>query len=260
MPSASLSTAARTVSPVWANGWMDSSASRIVVTLIDSCTGFPVTGWDPAHDGSRFMISSSRGTADHITWEGDLNGVGQYAWVVSSLVVGTSTYNIQVNVSNVPGTYDWQTLTQLPSVQFVCIDGVGGVGFNAQSLQFSFNNPVDLGTNRRLISLTLQFHPRTGASGTFNVTNIAWGSTANIIWVGPQAISDSASLVIAANGWNGPGTGGRTIVQGVSNKPLQFSLGYGLANSGVYTLVTTWDDGNGNNICTSASVVYSAIP
>ncbi len=259
VPSMSLSRATRTVSPVWANGYMDTSASRIIVTLIDSCTGLPVTGWDPNHNGDRFDIRSSRGSSDRIAWEGDLNGVGQYAWVVSSLVVGTSNYNIQVDVT---GSGNWQilTVTDRPSVDFVCIDGVGGVGFNAQSLQFAYSNRVELQTNRRLVSLNLQFTPRSGLPGPFNVTNIAWSSTGNIIWEGPQAISGSSPLVIGPNGWNGPGTGGRSIHPGVSNMPLQFSLGYGLANSGVYTLVTTWDDGNGNNICTSAPVVYSAIP
>jgi len=92
------------------------------------------------------------------------------------------------------------------------------------------------------------------------VTNIAWGSTGNIIWAGPRGISGGSPLVIPPNGWNGSGTGGRSIVMGVSNKPMQFSLGYVLANSGVYTLTTTWDDGAGNNVCTSAPVVYRAIP
>ena len=256
IPDVNLTTASRTASPVWANGWMGSS--QVVVTLMDAC-GNIITGWDPAHDGSRFQIASSRGSSDRITWVGDVNGVGQYVWNVDSLVVGSSNYNIQMNV-NASGPPSWQTLLQHPSVQFVCIDGVGGVGFNAQSLQFAFSNPVELGTIRRVVSLNLQFTPRVGATGPFTVTNIAWGSTGNIIWAGLQAISASSPLNIGPNGWNGPGTGGRSIVQGVSNKPMQFSLGYGLANSGVYTLVTTWDDGTGNNICTSAPVVYRAIP
>jgi len=164
-----------------------------------------------------------------------------------------------VNVS-ATATPNWQTLVQHPTGTFVCIDGVGGVGYNAQSLQFAYSNPVELGTIRRVISLTLQFTPRVGATGPFTVTNIAWGSTGNVIWAGPRAISGASPLVIGQAGWNGSGTGGRSIVMGVTNKPMQFSLAYGLANSGVYTLITTWDDGTGNNICTSAPAVYRAIP
>ncbi len=254
-PDVNLSNATTTRSPVWANGWMGSS--QIVVTLMDAC-GNLLTGYDPA----RFRITAIRNgaisTVDRMTWVGDVNGVGQYAWNVDSLVVGIATFNIEIQVpfGDPPTSLQWLPLMQHPVVQFVCINGVGGVGFNAQSIQFAYSNPVELGTIRRVISLTLQFQPDVHATGPFTVTNIAWGSTGNIIWAGPKAISASSPLVIGPNGWNGPGTGGRSIVQGVSNKPMQFSLSYGLANSGTYTLVTTWDDGNGNNVCTSAAAVY----
>jgi hypothetical protein len=259
-PDAALSTASVTVSPVWANGWLGSS--RVVVTLLDAC-GQLVRGWDPAHDGSRFQISYVRAdgavSTDHIVWEGDVNNVGQYAYMVDSLVVGTSTYSVQVNVSST-ATPDWRTLTQTPSVTFVCIGGTGGVGYNPQSVEFAFSNPVELGTIRRVISLTLAFTPRVGATGPFTVTNITFGGFGNEIWAGPRGISAASSLAIGPADWNGKGTGGRSIVMGVSNKPMDFNLTYALANSGVYTLTTTWDDGTGTNICTSKPVVYSSSP
>ena len=43
-----------------------------------------------------------------------------------------------------------------------------------------------------------------------------------------------------------------TRPQVLTNRPMLFSLDYGLANSGTYTLTTVWDDGTGGtNMCTS---------
>jgi hypothetical protein len=251
-PAENLSIVSVSVERVWANGWAGSS--RVIVTLKDAC-GQMVTGWDPTHTGSKFQIVSSRGTLDHIIWEGDVNNVGQYAWRVDSLTVGTSSYSVQVDVSPT-ATADWRTLTPAPSVTFICIVGVDGVDDNALSLEFAYSNPVDLNTIRRAISLTLEFTPRVGATGPFGVTSIAWGSAENVIWAGPQTISTTSPLVIGSAGWNSPGLGGRSIGLGVTNKPLRFFLGHELANSGTYTLTTTWDDGTGTNLCTSAPVHY----
>jgi len=237
---------------VWASGASGSNSySRVIVTLMDRC-GHLLTGWDV----SRLQLVSSRGSADRITWEGDLGNVGQYSWRVDSTVVGTSAYTVAVDLD---GTGP-RPLAQQPTVNFVCIGGVGGSGYNAQSVQFSYSNPVELNTIRKVISLTLQFQPRVGTPVSYTVTSLAWGSAGNQIWIGPHGLTGSTPLVIGPTGysWN-PTPGGRDIATGV-NKTMLFSLGYSLANSGVYTLLTTWDDGTGSNICNSAPVVYSAIP
>jgi hypothetical protein len=169
---------------------------------------------------------------------------------VSSAVVGTSYYTVTVDLAPTVA------LLQNPAVDFVCVAGAWDPGYTAKLIQFAYSNPAELGTIRRLVDLQLEFAPSVSATGPYTVSTLIFGGGANIIWNGPQTLAAGTPLHIGPSDWNVSGTGSRTILMGVTNKPLQFFLGYELASSGTYTLTTTWDDGTGTNLCTSAAVHY----
>ncbi len=234
---------------VWANGWPQASLN---ITLLDNCVEEGLE--TRLHDGlaGNINIVSSR-AGDSISGVTETSP-GQYVANVSSAVVGTSIYTVTVDLAPTV------VMLQNPAVNFTCVSGVWDRGYTAKLLQFAYSNPAELGTIRRLVDLQLAFAPSVSATGPFTVTNLIFGGGANIIWNGPATVSASTPLHIGPSDWNVSGTGSRTILMGVTSKPLQFYLGYELASSGTYTLTTTWDDGTGTNLCTSAEVYYPPPP
>jgi hypothetical protein len=243
---------------VWANNYPSwYSTSRVTLTLMDGCSPYPaslVTG----RPSSEFTIISDRNggvcnetsSPDRCRWDGESNG--QYSWVVASSVVGTSAFTVHVSTP-APIAADWTSL-QHPNVEFRCVTGAWDSGFTPKLVQFVYTNPVELGTVRRLYEVQLDFAP--AASGPYTVTTVIFGGGTNIVWSGAQVISASAPFHLGPSDWIASGAGSRTITIGQSRKPLQFYLGYVLSGSGVYTLTAQWDDGSGNNICTSSPIRY----
>ncbi|MGQ0602639.1 MAG: TadE/TadG family type IV pilus assembly protein [Anaerolineales bacterium] len=227
-------------SPQWSDNF---STMQVQAQLLDNCNG-------AISDGRTVTLTSSRPTSDTITLNTVVGNI--YYFDVRSTTVGTSTFTASVNRDG-PGVGPI-VVFPVPAANntgdFTCVTGAPDVSTNPNSLQILYTNPSSPSLNRRLWTLTVTWPSSSGRQ----LNTVSFGNSANIIWNGPPA--NPPTLNIGSGNWTSIN---RSIVTGTF-RPLQINFNGPItpgSGSWTFSVTAAWDDGFGNSVCQSPSVIVT---